>query len=257
MKIEVIGSQQLKLVIKQRFLQCIGLLFIFIAIILTLSSLINYQIICKQKDLNQANNCFLHNSIFNIYHSNTPLGELKSAEVRSHSGGRNNNKIMYYLYFVTNNGTVRMTSSESTSSGNYYAAAQAINNYISTSRELSFIVPYNTDWSLYFVILPFLLCGVWMLSFKNANVIVDKSIQKVRITCKSLFSRRENNYPFSNIEKIIVEKQVYSTTMNKKDYYRLALLLKNKEIIPFTTNFTSSFEVKETIAKQLNEFMDK
>ncbi|RUR20661.1 hypothetical protein ELY21_00825 [Legionella sp. km535] len=250
MKIITVGANQLQLVISQWILHILGLVILIGSLLAISFMMLEYTIVCKEKQLNSAKSCTLERSIFNIYHSITDLGQLKGAFVmsgRSSKGGT-----VYSVNLVTGNGDVNLTGGSSSGRINKDRAAQAINNYINQSLDTHFKIPYPTPWWAYILAAFISLLGIVLLAVRGVSVDFDRILKTIVIKRKGFFYAEEQKLSFSDVEQVIIQE---SRGSKGGMTYRLALALNNQPALPLVSTYDSSLRKKERIAKQLNDFM--
>lgn len=252
MKIYPIGVNNIRLVISQWILHLIGLVILIGSLFAISFLMMEYTIVCKDKQLNRADNCTLDSSIFNLYRSSTNLGTLKGAFVMSGHGSKGGT--VYSVNLVTDTGTVNLTGGSSSGRSNKDVAAEAINTYISKGLDTHFKVPYPTPWWIYALAAVFPLLGIFLLVVRGATIDFDRILKTIVITRKGFFHKDEKKLLFSDIEQVIIEESLGSKGTKT---YRLAFALKDKPPLPLVTTYDSSYSKKERIAKQLNDFMQK
>lgn len=251
MKINSISTNKLQLIISFGFIQLLGLLIVLGSLFILGYLSIQYTIVCKEKQINLAQQCTLGSNVYSIYNSNTDLGSLTQAVVMSRQNSKGG--LSYWVDLSTNKGLMHLTGGSSSGRSNKDTAAAAINNYISNSTETRFEIPYPSPWWAYALASLFLLVGILLIVGTRKTIIdFDKTSQSVVIHRKSLLSAREIKLKFSEIDKIIIEE---SRSRKGGISYRLALLLKDNSIIPFVTTYDSSYNKKEKIAQQINDFI--
>lgn len=251
MKSHIISTNKIQIVISFWFLQLLGLV-IFLGGFFDFGYLsIQYTIVCKEKQVNLAQQCTLESNLYSLYHSTTKLGHLTQAVVmsgRSSKGGST-----YWVDLFTDKDRVNLAGGSSSGRANKDAAAEAINNYISKSIEPRFEIPYPSPWWAYAFAGFFSLIGVFLIiGTRNATLDFDRILKSVFIKRKSLLSSEETKLMFSDIDRVIIEE---SRGTKGSLTYRLAFALKNKSFLPFVTTYDSNYTKKEKIAKQLNDFM--
>lgn len=250
MKIYTFGTNKIRLVISQWVLHLIGVL-ILIGSILSISFLmLEYTIVCKDKQLNIANTCSLESSIFNIYRSTTNLGSLTGVYVKSSRGSKGST--IYSVYLVTNTGDVNLTGGSSSGRSNKDEAADAIKTYLNTSHDTHFKVPYPTPWWVYVLVAIFPISGIFLLTVRGAIIDFDRVLKTIVITRKGIFQTDEQKVLFSEVDRVIIQENMSSKGGKT---YRLALALKDKPPLPLIATYDSSLSKKERIAKQLNDFI--
>ncbi|MBL7481523.1 hypothetical protein [Legionella bononiensis] len=250
MKIITVGANQIRLVISQWILHLLGLVILICSLLAISFLMLEYTIVCKEKQLNSAKSCALESSIFNVYHSTTELGQLKGAFVmsgRSSKGGA-----VYWVELVTDKGTVNLTGGSSSGRTNKDSAAQAINTYLSQSLDTHFKIPYPTPWWVYLLAAIFPLLGIALLAVRGVNVDFDRLLKTIVIKRKGLFHTDEEKLSFTDVEQVIIQEHRGSKGSMT---YRLALAIKDQPALPLVSTYDSSLSKKERIAKQLNDFM--
>lgn len=251
MKLHRISTEKQQLEIKQRLVRFIGLLLILGCAFCFLLLMMQYQIVCKQKQYNQANDCILESTVYNFYQSTILLGQLREARVESSHGNKGGTLFAVYLY--TDHGPISLSGGSSSDQQDKKTAANAINNYIKTSVEKKFNIPYPANKLLIFLNAIFFIVGLLLLSIKDATIVFDKTIKTVTITRKGLWGKtEETRFPLPDVDRVIVEETEGSkgTTV-----YRLALAFKDKPPFPLIATYDSAHINKGKIANQLNEFI--
>ncbi|MDP1604687.1 MAG: hypothetical protein Q8M03_15645 [Legionella sp.] len=250
MKLHQINEDKLLLSIKRTLAHLFGVLIILGTIVPAVYLMMQYQIVCKQKQPNRAEQCTLESSVYGFYHSSTPLGELKKAEVVSSQG--NKGSTIYGIYLQTDSGPVSLTGGSSSSRTDKDSVVAAINTYISNSLATSFDVPYPTAWWLFAFAAVFPIIGFTLLCLRNVYILVDKVSKNVTIRRTGILKTDEESLSFSEIENVIIEESV---TSRGSTVYRLAFALKNKAPMPLINTYDTNHDKKETIAKALNQFI--
>ncbi|KTD44813.1 hypothetical protein [Legionella quateirensis] len=250
MKIITVGANQIRLVISQWILHLLGLVILICSLFSISFLMLEYTIVCKEKQLNSARSCTLESNIFNVYHSTTGLGQLKGAFVmsgRSSKGGT-----VYSVNLVTDKGTVNLTGGSSSGRTNKDSAAQAINNYVSQSLDTHFKIPYPTPWWVYVLATFISLLGIVLLAVRGVSVDFDRILKTIIIRRKGIFQTDEKKLSFSDVEQVIIQE---SRGSKGSMTYRLALAIKDQPALPFVSTYDTSLTKKERVAKQLNDFM--
>ncbi len=250
MKIDTIGANKIRLTISQWVLHSLGILILIGSFFAVSLLMLEYTIVCKGKQLNSANSCFLESNIFNLYRSTTSLGTLKGAFVQSERGSKGGT--VYSVNLVTSNGNINLTDGSSSGRSNKDIAAEAINTYISKGLDTHFKVPYPTAWWIYALAAIFPLLGIYLLTVRGASIDFNRMIKTIVITRKGLFHTDEQRLSFSDVDAVIVQE---SRGSKGRKTYRLALALKDKPPLPLVETYNSSLNKKERITKQLNDFM--
>ncbi|KGP62677.1 hypothetical protein EP47_02500 [Legionella norrlandica] len=250
MKLYNISTNKLRLTISMWPWYLLGVLLLLASVFTVGILMLEYSIVCKEKQYNLARQCILKSNIFNLYHSSTPLGELKQAVVRS--GRTSKGGTTYYVDLLTDQGSVNLTGGSSSGRSEKDAAANSINNYISNSLETQFKVIYPNSWWLYALVGVFALAGIALLSLSSATIDFDKVFKTIVIKRKGLFKTSETKLLFSDVDKIIIQEY---TGGKGSATYRLAIALKEKPPMPLVTAYDSSYTKKEMIANKLNEFI--
>jgi hypothetical protein len=161
---------------------------------------------------------------------------------------------IYGVYLFTDSASVNLTGGNSSGRTEKDKVADAINAYIINSAETHFNVPYPTPSWLFALIAVFPLIGLALLCVRNVYVLVDKVSQIVTIRRTGLLKTDESILPVSEIKNVIIEESKSSRGVKS---YRLAFALKEKPALPLILTYDSALEKKRTIAKALNEFMNK
>lgn len=100
----------------------------------------------------------------------------------------------------------------------------------------------------------FAVVGVGFLLFSNVlTITADRLTRALSIDCRSAWRRASKQVPFDEIDGINVER---STAPKRGIIYRLTLLRKDGEVIPFRTYGSSGWQGKEARAVQLREFLE-
>ncbi|MCW8387740.1 hypothetical protein OQJ15_15630 [Fluoribacter dumoffii] len=248
MKLKKISNYKQQLEIKQHLVRFLGLVFITLGI-LGLFLKTQYQIVCQQKSYSLAKECVLKSTIYNFYQNITVLGQLEAARVQS--GTSSKGGTLYAVYLDTDHGFINLTGSKSSGRSEKEAAANAINSYINSSLEKSFIIPYPPNLFFTVVNIIFFIAGVLLLSIKDAIILFDKATASVTIQRRRLWGRAEEiRFSLASVDRVIIEKSAGS-----KGTYRLALAFKDKPAFPFVSFYDSVYWKKEKIANQINEFI--
>lgn len=251
MKLIRISTEKQQLEIKQRLIRFFGFLLVLGCIFGFLLLMMQYQIVCKQKQYNQANECILKRSIYNFYHGTTILGELREARVEPSHGSKGGTLFSLYLY--TDHGSINLSAGSSSGQHDKEIAANAINTYIKTSIKKSFNIPYPANRLFIFLDAIFFIVGLLLLSIKDAIIVFDKTLQTVTIRHKGLWGQIEEiKFPLTDVDKVILEEMQGS---KGSIVYRLALAFKDKPPYPLIATYDSAYFNKEKIANQLNEFI--
>lgn len=253
MRLTRTDGNQLTITIKQSAVHFLGLLMILTGILIFLSTLLQYTIVCRDKQLNLSNQCTLESNLFNLYHSNTMLGNLKQAVIKS-SGYNMRGGVRYWLYLQTDKHSFSFGSTDKNGYGDREQVAQAINNYIAHSLDTKYTFFYPTDVFTYCLLIFIIALGISFISFSNAYITFDKDLQKVTIKRKGWFKTKEFIFALSDIDKIIVQKLKISKRLSNYKY-RLALSMKNNTAEPFINTYDFFYLKKELIASQINEFI--
>jgi hypothetical protein len=100
----------------------------------------------------------------------------------------------------------------------------------------------------------FAVVGLCFLLFSSVlTIMADRVTQTFKINCRSVLRHKLTQLSFNEIDGINVER---STTSNRRGFtYRLTLLKKDGEIIPFRSTTTTGWKRKERRAEQLREFL--
>ncbi|MBN1906693.1 MAG: hypothetical protein JW927_16540 [Deltaproteobacteria bacterium] len=100
----------------------------------------------------------------------------------------------------------------------------------------------------------FAAIGLCFLLFSSIiTITADRMTQTFNINCRSPFRHTLTQLPFNEIDGINVERRVSS---NRRGFtYRLTLLRKDGEIVPFRATTTTGWKGKERQAEQLREFL--
>ncbi|HEM0309593.1 TPA: hypothetical protein U0T04_000481 [Legionella pneumophila] len=250
MKLHSISTNKMRLIISMWLIYLFAVLFLVASLFTMLILMMEYTLVCKNKQYHLAKECVLHSRIYNLYHSSTELGDLKAAVVKSSRSSKGNT--LYYVDLLTAQGPVNLTGSSSSGRDDKEIAANSINNYISNSLETTFKVSYPAPWWMYGLSVFFLLVGALLLTVRGAITDFDRILKTIVIKRKGLFKTEETKLSFSDVDKIIVEESLGSRGTKT---YRLAIALKDKPPIPLVTTYDSSFAKKEKIANQLNQFI--
>jgi hypothetical protein len=250
MKIYTVGTNKIRLTISQWILHLFGILILIGSFLAISFLMMEYTIVCKEKQPNTAKSCSLESSIFNVYRSTTQLGTLKGAFVQSGRGSKGGT--IYSVNLVTKNGTVNLTGGSSSGRSNKDIAAEAINTYISKSLDTHFKVPYPTPWWVYALVAIFPLLGIFLLAARGAVIDFDRLLKTIVMSRKGFFYTDEQQLSFSDVDRVIIQEHLGSKGGKT---YRLALALKDKPPLPLVSTYDSSLSKKERIAKQLNDFM--
>lgn len=251
MKLITVSTNKLQLVIRFWLIQFLGLVILIGSLVAFGYLMIQYTIVCKEKQANLARQCVLESNVYSIYHSSTDLGRLTQAVVMS--GRASKGGSTYWVDLFTDKGLINLTGGSSSGRSNKDAAAEAINNYIIKSNELRFEIPYPSPWWAYALAGIFLLTGILLIAgIKGATIDFDRILKTVVIKRKSLIKSDETRLMFSDIDKVIIEE---SRGSKGSITYRLAFALKDKSTLPFVSTYDSVHAKKEKIASQLNEFM--
>ncbi|TAL59857.1 MAG: hypothetical protein EPN84_10475 [Legionella sp.] len=251
MKLETISSDKRRLIIKQWLLHSLGLLLIIGSVFAVLYLMQEYTIVCKEKQANRAGQCTLETNIFNLYHTSTNLGELELAAVLSKPSKGNT---VYFVVLKTSSGLINLTGGSSSGRSEKDTAAEGINSYITQSLETTYKVPYPTPWWYYAFVALFPLIGFGLLAVKGEVIVFDGTQRTVISTKKGLFGGGEAKLSFADIDKIIILEVKGSRGVKSS---RLAFALKDKEKPLLIANSYDSQTKVESIAKELNEFIDR
>ncbi|HAT6978881.1 TPA: hypothetical protein F8R96_03995 [Legionella pneumophila] len=252
MKLHSISTNKMRLIISMWPIYLFAVLFLVASLFTTLILMMEYTLVCKNKQYHLAKECVLQSNVYNLYHSSTGLGDLKAAVVKSSRSSKGNT--LYYIDLLTDKGSVNLTGSSSSGRSDKDIVANRINNYISNSLETTFKVSYPASWWMYGLSGFFLVVGVFLLTVRGAIIDFDRILKTIAIKRKGLFKTEETKLSFSDVDKIIVEESLGSRGTKT---YRLAIALKDKAPLPLVTTYDSSFSKKEMIAKQLNQFIDE
>lgn len=252
MKLYQISTNKIRLIISVWPIYLVAVLFLIVSVFTMAIVMIEYTIVCKDKQQHLANECTLERSFYNLYRSSTYLGDLKQAVVKSSRSSKGNT--VYYVDLLTNQDSVNLTGGSSSGQKDKEIAAQGINNYIHDSLETSFKVIYPTPWWMYSLSGFFLLVGILLLTFKSATIDLDNILKTIVIKRKGLFKTDETKLSFSDVDKIIIQE---SSGSRGTKTYRLAISLKDKPPLPLVATYDSSFTKKEAIANQLNQFINE
>ncbi len=99
----------------------------------------------------------------------------------------------------------------------------------------------------------FAAVGVGFLLFSSVlTITADRVTRTLKLDCRSAFRHTLTQVPFDQIDGINVERRVAP----KRGFtYRLTLLRKDGQVIPFRSSSSSGWKVKERRASQLREFL--
>ncbi|STY31027.1 Uncharacterised protein [Legionella wadsworthii] len=251
MKLIRISTEKFQLKIKQRLVRFFGLLLIAGCTIGFLLLTMQYEIHCEVKKSNLANHCILKRTIFDFYQRTTNIGQLKEARVESSHSSKGKDLFAVYLY--TDSNPINLSVGSSSGREDKENSAQAINNYIKTSMEKEFSIPYPPNKLFLFLDAIFFVVGLLLLSIKDANIIFDKSMEKVTVKQKNIWGQTdEMSYPLNDVDQIIVEE---NKDTKGSSVYRLAINLKDNGCIPLISTYDSAYLNKKKIADELNQFI--
>ena len=110
------------------------------------------------------------------------------------------------------------------------------------------------------VILPIIASGVCLLFFSLSAILVvkaDRTEGTLTIQRISLLRRYKREIPISSIQAIQLEStSSYSSSSHQRTTtYRIVVITKDQEVIPFRNSYSSGSWPKEAKAKKLREFL--
>lgn len=147
MKLHSISTNKMRLIISMWPIYLFAVLFLVASLFTILILMMEYTLVCKNKEYHLAKECVLQSNIYDLYHSSTDLGDLKAAVVKSSRSSKGNT--LYYIDLLTDKGSVNLTGSSSSGRSDKDIVANRINNYISNSLETTFKVSYPASWWMY------------------------------------------------------------------------------------------------------------
>jgi hypothetical protein len=102
----------------------------------------------------------------------------------------------------------------------------------------------------------FFLIGLGFLLFTSAlKITADRITRMLALDYRSVLRHTQNQISFDNIAGINVERSLSSGRRGSQYTYRLAVLLKDEQVIPMRSFSSSGWRKKEQRALQLREFI--
>lgn len=242
-----------------------------------------YEIACLYKTYGEAKDCSLNYTVFNIYSSSTPLGQLLGAEVRNETGRKG--ATYNYIILKTNTGFIQPTKTRVGAFSKVSETARAVNNYIQSSLSNTLQLHFFHNNIKYFMILLGMISaygGLYMLLLaSNITIDFNKANGSLFVKQSNAFSRKEASFHLANEDKISIERKEYGVwdkiffslissernnktsnpvkqntfvaeQNNKGFYYCLSVTKKNGDIFPITDYFTNEFNEIRKMSQLMN-----
>ncbi|MBA2711696.1 MAG: hypothetical protein H0U57_14045 [Tatlockia sp.] len=226
-------------------------MFIAAGLIFLLPMLVQYQIICEEKNYNKANLCVLRTGLLKIYYQKITLGVLKSAAVSSFVEGRDNS-ISYCLLLYTSEGYIKIPNISSKKNQDIVQIADSVKHYIKNSTQQRITIPkLESLWS-YLKVAIFPLLGLGSLFFRLITIRLSKKTKKITIACKNIINTHKTTIPLQDVSEVIIVEH----GQNHKEY-SLCLGLKNGEHIDLPGVHDSNLKSIQDLVKKINPFLSK
>lgn len=253
MKIKKPAAHKLSFRLWQWDLRLPGIGLFLISTLFFIYYSLQYSLHCHERVGLSLEQCKLVKRLPILFTSHVNLGTLKYAYVRSYPSHDKIIGVIHNIMLESDEGITPLLRWPTPGQYKKERVAQLISHFIKYSHKLTYDIPNIQSDSLYYLLLSLMLFGLLMVIRVNViDVLIDKHRNIIRIDWHNLFSKTHRTIDTGLLKTIDVESTL---TKNGKRRYRLAFILKDREIIPFTRQYSYFFFTKRNIAIKLNRFL--
>lgn len=231
-----------------------GLLLFFCCLLALLSESASYEIICQNRSLRALDNCEVHRSFLGLYTVKDKLSKLDGAHIDPYFSQDGVNGLLYQLNLEGGGKSVPLMNFPSFDRASKEASRQEIINFI--KHEDSFRKYVSSPEPVWLTaLLVFLLLFSVSLSLRPnwVSIVINKDKKTIFIRRINLFQRSEKTLDTTLVKTVDVQ---YKLNRHGHRRYRIAFILKDREVIPFNRAYSLFYRPKKKIATKLNDFLN-